>query len=74
MKLSFTRGDAIQLAVIQGLSGERRVQIGAELYEMARQLVADGLRQGNHGISDSEVAVRTREIFAPWYKRTLSSR
>jgi hypothetical protein len=45
MKQGFTRGGAIQLAVIQGLSGERRVQIGAELYEMAGQLVAEGLRQ-----------------------------
>ena len=74
MKPDFTHGDAIQLAIIQGLSGERRVQIGAELYEMVRQLVADGLRQRHQGISDTEVAARTREILAPWYRKALSSR
>ena len=74
MKPDFTHGDAVQLAIIQGLSGERRVQIGAELYEMVRQLVADGLRQRNHGISDAEVAARTWEVLAPWYKKALSSR
>jgi hypothetical protein len=70
----FSRGDATQLAVVRELSGERRVQIGAELYEMARQLVADGLRQRNPDINESEVAARTREILAPWYRKTLSSR
>jgi len=74
MKLEFSRGDAIQLAVIRGLPGERRVQIGAELYEMAKQLIADGLRQRDPRISDSEVAAKTREILAPWYKKALSSR
>ncbi len=74
MRRESSRGDEIQLAVIRELPGERRVQIGAELYEMSRQLVADGLRQRNRGISDSEVAVKTREILAPWYKKVLSSR
>jgi len=31
MKVVFSRGDAIQVAVVRRLSGERRVQIGAEL-------------------------------------------
>jgi hypothetical protein len=74
MRIEFSPGDAIQLAVIRGLSGERRVEIGAELYEMARQLIADGLRQCSQEMSDSEVAVRTREILAPWYRKALSSR
>jgi hypothetical protein len=69
MKLIFSRGDAIQLAVIQKLSGERRVEIGAELYEMARRLISDGIRDRNPTMSD--VATRTREILAPWYRKTL---
>jgi len=74
MKREFTRGDAIQLAVVQGISGERRLAIGAELYEMTRELIAEGIRRRNSQISDSEVAIRTREIMAPWYRKTLSSR
>jgi hypothetical protein len=74
MRPEFSRGDEIQLAVIRDLSGEQRVHLGAELYEMARQLVADGLRQRNPGIGEAELAARTREILAPWYKKALSSR
>ena len=71
MKLIFSRGDAIQLAVIQKLSGERRVEIGAELYEMAHRLISDGIRDRNPTMSDSDIATRTREILAPWYRKTL---
>jgi len=51
------------------MMGEQRVRLGAELYEMSRRLVKDGLRDRHPEWSEEELGEKVREIMAPWYKK-----
>jgi hypothetical protein len=59
-----------QYEIMKGFSGEKRVSIGADLYEMVRQLIMDGLRNRHPDLDDGDIQLKAREIIAPWCKKT----
>ncbi|MBM3246403.1 MAG: hypothetical protein FJZ13_03630 [Candidatus Omnitrophica bacterium] len=62
-------GEKIQREILRKFSGEKRVYLGAELYEMVSQLIKDGLRSRHSG-EEKEIESKTKEILAPWSKKT----
>lgn len=62
-------GEKNQFEILRRFSGEKRVLLGAELYEMVRQLIKDGIRNRNPHLEEKEIEIRTKEIIAPWFKK-----
>ncbi|HLD82690.1 MAG TPA: hypothetical protein VI976_01935 [Candidatus Omnitrophota bacterium] len=62
-------GEKIQFVILQKFSGEKRVYLGAQLYEMSKHLIRDGIRDSHPGLNDDEINRRTREIISPWIKK-----
>ena len=50
-----------QLEILRGLSGNQRVKIGAELYEVAYQIMKSAIKEENPGISEEDLKVKIRE-------------
>jgi len=63
------RGEKVQFEILRKFSGEKRVQIGAELYEMVRQLIKDGIRNRHPDLGEQEIDRWTKEVVAPWFKK-----
>jgi hypothetical protein len=66
----FNYGDRKQLEIIKKFSGEKRVLLGAELYEIVRQLIMDGFRNRHPGLDEWDIRKKTKEIIAPWSRKT----
>jgi hypothetical protein len=49
------------IAILRAMSGNQRVKIGAELYEMARSIVASSIRNKYPNISEQELQDKLRE-------------
>jgi hypothetical protein len=49
------------IAILRAMSGNQRVKIGAELYEMARHIVASSIRNKYPNISEQELQDKLRE-------------
>jgi hypothetical protein len=49
------------IAILRAMSGNQRVKIGAELYEMARHIVASSIRNKYPNISEQELQAKLRE-------------
>jgi hypothetical protein len=62
-------GEKIQFEILKKFSGEKRAYLGAELYEMVRQLIKDGIRNSHPNLEGEELDIKTKEILAPWYKK-----
>jgi len=62
-------GEKIQFEILNKFSGEKRVYLGAELYEMVNQLIKDGIRHSCFGLKDKEIDRRAKQIISPWYKK-----
>ena len=62
-------GEKIQFEILKKFSGEKRVYLGAELYEMVNQLIKDGIRHSCFGLKDKEIDKRAKEIISPWCKK-----
>ncbi len=65
-------GEKIQFEILKKFSGEKRVYLGAELYEMVNQLIKDGIRHSCFGLKDKEIDRRAKEILAPWLKKIIT--
>ena len=50
-----------QLEILRGLSGNQRVKIGAELYEMAYQIMKSAIEEEYPGVSGEDLKVKIRE-------------
>lgn len=53
--------EARQLEILRGLSGNQRVKIGAELYEMAYKIMKSAIEEENPGISEEGLKAKIRE-------------
>jgi len=53
--------EAKYLDILRRMSPNRRVKIGAELYEMAYQIMKSAIEEENPGISKEHLKVRIRE-------------
>ena len=62
-------GEKIQVEILKKFSGERRVYLGAELYEMACQIVKDGIRNLRPALKEGDIDTKAREILTPWFKK-----
>jgi len=49
------------IAILRAMSGNQRVKIGAELYEMACSIVASSIRNKYPNISEEELQDKLRE-------------
>jgi len=49
------------IAILRAMSGNQRVKIGAELYEMARSIVASSIKNKYPNISGQELQDKLRE-------------
>jgi DNA-binding HxlR family transcriptional regulator len=56
-----TEAEERYIAILRAMSGSQRVKIGAELYEMARHIVASSIRNKYPNISEQELQDRLRE-------------
>lgn len=63
------KGEKIQLEIIKKFSGEKRVYLGAELYEMVNQLIKDGIRNSHPDFKGREIDRMAKEIISPWSKK-----
>ena len=63
------KGERIQIEILKKFSGEKRVYLGAQLYEMSIQLVKDGIHRTHPELKEKDVDIRTKEIIAPWFKK-----
>jgi len=61
--------EKIQFEILRKFSGEKRVFLGAELYEMVRELIKDGIRNRHPHLGEEEIDRKTREILTPWFKK-----
>jgi len=61
-------GEKIQFEIIKKFSGEKRVYLGAELYEMASSIIKDGIHNLHPDLEESDVNRKVKEILAPWLK------
>lgn len=43
------------LSILRRMDGNKRVKIGAELYEMARKIVLSSIKNKNPGISEEQL-------------------
>jgi len=50
-----------QLEILRGMGGAQRVQLGAELYEMAREISRAGIRDQFPDLSEKEVEEKLKE-------------
>jgi hypothetical protein len=50
-----------QLEILRGLSGNQRVKIGAELYEVAYQIMRAAIEEENPGLSEEDLKAKIRE-------------
>mgnify|MGYP001582101844 CR=1 FL=1 len=62
-------GEKIQLEILKKFSGEKRVYLGAELYEMARQIVKDGIHNLHPDLVEEDVNIKAKQILTPWFKK-----
>lgn len=49
------------ISILRNIEGSRRVKIGAELYEMARHIVEDSIRNQDPGISEKKLREKVKE-------------
>jgi hypothetical protein len=49
------------ILLLRSFDGNRRVKIGAELYDMARHMVEDSVRNQNPGISEEELEEKIKQ-------------
>lgn len=49
------------IAILRAMSGNQRVKIGAELYEMARSIVTSSIRNKYPNISEQELQDKLQE-------------
>lgn len=49
------------IALLRSFDGNRRVKIGAELYELARHIIEASLRNQNPGISEEELKEKLKQ-------------
>lgn len=68
-KAKLNIGNKTQIEILKKFSGEKRVYLGAELYEMARQLIKDGIHNSHPECKEAEIDRKTKEILAPWFKK-----
>lgn len=68
-KMRLDAGEKMQVEILKKFSGEKRVYLGAELYEMVNQLIKDGIRHYYVGLDDKEISERAKEIISPWSKK-----
>jgi ribosome-binding protein aMBF1 (putative translation factor) len=50
-----------QLEILRGLSGNQRVKIGAELYEVAYQIMRAAIEDETPGLSEEDLKAKIRE-------------
>lgn len=62
-------GEKIQFGILKKFSGEKRIYLGAELYEMASQIIKDGIHNLHPDLKEEDVNIRLREILTPWFKK-----
>lgn len=63
------KGERVQIEILKKFSGEKRVYLGAELYEMAVQLIKDGLCQRHPELKKEDIETRAKEIMSPWLRK-----
>lgn len=68
-KEKLNSGEKIQLEILKKFSGEKRVYLGAELYEMAAQLIKDGINNSCSDLGEQKLNRKVIEILAPWFKK-----
>ena len=62
-------GEKIQIGILKKFSGEKRVYLGAELYEMAEQIIKDGIHNLHPDLVEEDVNRKAKEILTPWFKK-----
>jgi len=67
--LSEDIGEKIQFEVLKKFSGEKRVYLGAQLYEMASQIIKDGIHNLHPDLAEEDINTKAREILTPWFKK-----
>lgn len=63
------KGEKIQIEILKKFSGEKRVYLGAELYEMSMQLIRDGIHHSRPDLAKEDIDIKTKEIISPWFKK-----
>lgn len=63
------KGEKIQIEILKKFSGEKRVYLGAELYEMSMQLIKDGLLRSHLELKEKDIDTRAKEIMSPWFRK-----
>ena len=63
------KGEKIQIEILKKFSGEKRVYLGAELYEMAVQLIRDGIYHSQPDLEEADIDIKTKEIISPWFRK-----
>lgn len=53
------------ISLLRNMDGNRRVKIGAELYEMSRHIVESSIKNENPNISESELKEKLRRRMNP---------
>jgi len=49
------------ISILKKMDGNKRVKIGAELYEMARKIVVSSIKNKNPGISEEQLSKVLKE-------------
>lgn len=63
------KGEKIQIEILKKFSGEKRVHLGAQLYEMSVQLIKDGIHHSRADLSEEDIDIMAKEIISPWFKK-----
>ena len=61
--------EKLQVSLLRSMSGAHRVRIGAELYNMAIEIVKSSILEKNPGVSETELNEKLRNRI--WHKREL---
>lgn len=62
-------GEKVQIEIFKKFSGEKRVYLGAQLYEMASQIIKDGIHNLHPDLIEEDVSEKVKEILSPWFKK-----
>jgi len=63
-EIKFMRGNKAEqkyISILKKMDGNKRVKIGAELYEMARKIVLSSIKNKNPGISEEQLNKMLKE-------------
>lgn len=59
--MQLDNAEEVYLRILRQMPGEKRMRIGAELHEMAREFVKASVKRGCPSIDEQELEIKTRE-------------